>query len=108
MAAIIAATVTSNSMRLKRHLLYSLAPPVGLLTILTMVPNSETIKRSEGVLHCLYSPSCRQGGFPETPDRPGPLGIGPVLVVGRDLPIRTGALRVSANCSRKLSGANGI
>jgi hypothetical protein len=61
MAAIIAATVTSNSMRLKRHLLYSLATPVGLLTILlTMTTNSETVKRSEGVLRYLYSPSCRQ------------------------------------------------
>ena len=28
---------------------------------------------------CLYSPNCRQGGFPETPDSPGPLGIGPVF-----------------------------
>jgi hypothetical protein len=27
---------------------------------------------------CLYSPRCREGVFPETPDSPGPLGIGPV------------------------------
>jgi hypothetical protein len=57
-----------------------------------------------------YLASLQAGAGGEATLRSFSCPIAPVLAVGRDLPIRTGAIRVSANTSilGKLTGAEGI